>query len=100
MGTFAATIDETSAFQVADELPYFAWHFLLIDFLLAETRFSLFQQLLDVRAVKFWFEEERIVAFVGVDGDVHGVHIRVVEMGHEFVLLFWVKAEIAVDRED
>ncbi len=54
----------------------------------------------DVGSVEFGLEEKGVVAFGGVDGDVHGVHIGLFEVFDEFGLLLGIKAKVGVDGED
>lgn len=51
-------------------------------------------------SVEFGLEEEGVVAFVGVHGDMHGVHVSVLKVLDEFGLFLGVEAEIGVDGED
>ena len=51
-------------------------------------------------SVKFRFEEEGIVPFGGVNGDVHRVNAGLFEVLDELGLFFGVKAEIGIDGEN
>ena len=58
------------------------------------------EQVVDVGSVEFRLEEEGIVAFVRVDGDVEIVDVGLFEVANEFGLFFGVDAEVGVDGED
>jgi hypothetical protein len=53
-----------------------------------------------MRGVELGFEQEGVVAFVGVHGDVHVRDLGLFEMADELGLLLGVEAEVAVDAED
>lgn len=53
-----------------------------------------------MRGVEVGLKEERVVAFVGVNGDVHGFDAGFFEMFLELGLFFGVEAEVRVDGEE
>lgn len=58
------------------------------------------EEFADVGGVELGFEEEGVVTFCGVHGDVHGVDFCVFEVFDELGLFFGVEAEVGVDGED
>lgn len=61
---------------------------------------SLREDLSDVGGVEVGFEEERVVAFGGVHGDVDGGDVGLFQVADEFCLFLGVEAEVGVDGED
>lgn len=53
-----------------------------------------------MRGVEVGLEEEGVVAFGGVHGDVDSGDVGLFEVADEFCLFFGVEAEVGVDGED
>lgn len=59
-----------------------------------------FEGVVEVGGVELGFEEEGVVAFVGVDGDHHAGGAGFFEHGSEFRLFFRVEAKVGINTED